>query len=226
MRGRDIRKWNAAWPGLYLITIASSANKEWAWSNEKVEVKARPLFEKSFPAIHRHLLQYESRLRARDDQGKFFWELRACAYWEEFENTKIVYQEIATFQSFGYAEAGLICNNKCFLLPRKDDFLLSLFNSKLFWWFLGNLTSGLVGGARAMQMPYMEQLPIFSATDIQKAPIIERVQKILANPGSPAVPQLEAEIDRLVYELYGLTEEEIALVKKQSLKKQEGVEVQ
>ena len=32
------------------------------------------------------------------------------------------------------------------------------------------------------------------------------------NPDSPAVPQLEAEIDRLVFELYGLTEEEIALV--------------
>jgi adenine-specific DNA-methyltransferase len=37
-------------------------------------------------------------------------------------------------------------------------------------------------------------------------------EKILANPDSPTVPQLEAEIDRLVYELYGLTEEEIALV--------------
>ena len=37
-------------------------------------------------------------------------------------------------------------------------------------------------------------------------------EKILANPDSPAVPQLEAEIDRLVYDLYGLTEEEIALV--------------
>lgn len=40
------------------------------------------------------------------------------------------------------------------------------------------------------------------------------LQKILANPDSPAVPQLEAEIDRLVYELYGLTGEEIALVER------------
>ena len=63
-----------------------------------------------------------------------------------------------------------------------------------------------------MQMPYMNQLPIPPATDAQQAPIIERVQKILAAPDSPDVPQLEAEIDRLVYDLYGLSEEEISVV--------------
>jgi hypothetical protein len=60
----------------------------------------------------------------------------------------------------------------------------------------------------------MEQLPIFAATEIQTAPNIERVQKILANPGSSIIPQLESEIDQLVYALYGLTEDEIALVEK------------
>ena len=74
---------------------------------------------------------------------------------------------------------------------------------------------------------YLEQLPIPPATDAQQAPIIERVQKILAakqeNQTSEVlktsevssdadIPQLEAEIDRLVYDLYGLTEEEIAVV--------------
>ncbi|MDD2735202.1 MAG: TaqI-like C-terminal specificity domain-containing protein [Desulfuromonadaceae bacterium] len=215
MRGRDIRKWKAQWAGLYVIFTRRGTDIE------------------KYPAIKRHLVQFQEDLEPKKEKlkqefkknkddakvkgrkpGSYNWfEIQDnIAYFEEFEKVKIVYQEIATFQSFGYAESGCFCNNKCFLISHKDDFLLSLLNSKLFWWFLGNLTSGLVGGARAMQMPYMEQLPIFPATDTQKAPIIERVQKILANPNSPAVPQLEAEIDRLVYELYGLTEEEIALV--------------
>ena len=63
-----------------------------------------------------------------------------------------------------------------------------------------------------MQTPYIGQLPIPPATGAQQASIIERVQKILAAPDSPDVPQLEAEIDRLVYDLYNLTEEEIAVV--------------
>jgi type II restriction/modification system DNA methylase subunit YeeA len=212
LRGRDIRKWQAQWANLYVIAIASSGNREWPWSKEEVETTARLIFEQTYPAVHRHLSQWEPGLKKRDDKGRFWWELRACAYWEELEMQKIVYQEIATFQSFCYAEEGLICNNKCFLIPEKNDFFLALLNSKLFWWYLGNLTSGLVGGARAMQMPYMNQLPIPPATDAQQAPIIERVQKILAAPDSPDVPQLEAEIDRLVYALYDLTDEEIAVV--------------
>jgi hypothetical protein len=204
LRGRDIRKWKAQWAGLYVIFTRRGTDIE------------------KYPAIKRHLKQFsedlEPKKTANEIRGrkpgsyKWFDIQDNIAYFEEFERTKIVYQEIATFQSFGYADPGCFCNNKCFLIPRKDDFLLSLFNSKLFWWFLGNLTSGLVGGARAMQMPYVEQLPIFLASETQQTPIIERVQKILAYPDSSVVPQLEAEIDRLVYELYGLTEEEIALV--------------
>ncbi|MBI5485110.1 MAG: Eco57I restriction-modification methylase domain-containing protein [Deltaproteobacteria bacterium] len=231
LRGRDIRKWQADWAGLYIIAIASSGNREWPWSQEASESTARPLFEQAYPAVNKHLSQWETGLRKRDDKGRFWWELRACVYWEEFYKTKLVYQEIATFQSFAYAESGLVCNNKCFLIPEKNDFFLALLNSKLLWWFIGNLTSGLVGGARAMQMPYMQQLPIPPATDAQQAPIIERVQRILeiknnskagfdsAQPTTSSlsgvegdVPQLEAEIDRLVYDLYGLTDEEMAVV--------------
>jgi len=212
LRGRDIRKWKAQWAGLYLITIASSANRDWPWSKERSEAKTRSLFAKAYPAIHRHLSLHEDKLKIRDDQGKFWWELRSCIYWSEFERPKLVYQEIATFQSFGYAEDGLICNNKCFLIPEKNDFLLGLLNSKVTWWFLGNLTSGLVGGARAMQMPYMEQLPIPSTTAAQKSPITERVRKILADPDSPAVPSLEEEINQLTYDLYKLTTEEVKII--------------
>ncbi len=79
------------------------------------------------------------------------------------------------------------------------------------------------GGFVRFIAQYMEQLPIPPATDAQQAPIIERVQKILTAQKSPPallfggesetdIAQLEAEIDRLVYDLYGLTEEEIAVV--------------
>jgi len=59
----------------------------------------------------------------------------------------------------------------------------------------------------------MEPLPIFPASDAQQTPIIACVQKILAAPDSPDVPNLEAEIDTLVYKLYDLTETEIQIVK-------------
>ena len=54
----------------------------------------------------------------------------------------------------------------------------------------------------------MKDLPVFPATEKQKAPIAERVEIILNNPLRPDVPKLESEIDELVFELYGLSEEE------------------
>ncbi|MFZ3055930.1 MAG: Eco57I restriction-modification methylase domain-containing protein, partial [Smithella sp.] len=76
LRGRDIKKWKAEWAGLYIITIPSSANREWPWSKEKTEAKARQIFTKTYPAISKHLSQYEDKLQKRDDQGQFWWELR------------------------------------------------------------------------------------------------------------------------------------------------------
>ena len=75
-----------------------------------------------------------------------------------------------------------------------------------------------------MQIPYVEQLPIPSVSNERKREIEVHVATILVDNASPEVPRLEAEINRLVYELYGLTEAEIALVEKQSLKKQEEID--
>ncbi|MFA4909786.1 MAG: TaqI-like C-terminal specificity domain-containing protein [Desulfobacteria bacterium] len=215
LRGRDIRKWKVEWAGLYLIMIASSANKEWHWSKEKTEAKARPLFAKDYPAIYRHLSQYEDKLRIRDDQGKFWWELRSCGYWEEFERPKIVYPEVSADSRFTVVDNSHFTDKTTFIMPIKlqqISFVLALANSKLMSFFQKNLGSMMRGRYFMNSKIYIEKIPIFSATDTQKAPIVEHVQKILANPDSPAIPHLEAEIDKLVYELYGLTADEIGIV--------------
>lgn len=212
LRGRDIRRWKTEWAGLYVIAIPSSANRQWPWSAESNEKKARPIFEKIYPSIHRHLSQWEDKLQERDDKGKFWWELRSCAYYEEFERPKIVYADIAQSAKFTWDESRVFLGNTAYIIPTDEKWLVGLLNSKLIWWFYVNLSSIIRGGFVRFIAQYMEQLPIFSASAPQKAPIIERVNKILANPDSPGVPALEAEIDRLVYTLYGLTDEEIAII--------------
>ncbi|MBW4053830.1 MAG: class I SAM-dependent DNA methyltransferase [Proteobacteria bacterium] len=211
-RGRDIKKWQAEWANLYIIAIASSGNREWPWSLETSEATARPLFEQTYPAVHKHLSQWETGLKKRDDKGRFWWELRACAYYEEFLVSKIMYPDIAQHSKFLMDNSGSFSSNTTYFIPSSDYCLLGLLNSRLLWWFYGSITSSIQGGFVRYFSQYMEQLPIPPATDAQKKPLIELVQKILAAPDSPDVPQLEAEIDRLVYELYNLTEEEIAVV--------------
>lgn len=212
LRGRDIKRWKAQWAGLYLITIASSVNKQWPWSNEKTEKAAQSVFMKTYPAVHHHLAQWEEKLQKRDDQGQFWWELRSCAYYEEFEKYKIVYPDIAQAPEFTYDTSQAFLGNTAYIIPTDETWLLGLLNSKLMWWFYLNLSSIIRGGFVRFIAQYMEQLPIPPATSVQQSPIISLVQEILADPDSPAVPRLEAEIDHLVYQLYNLTPEEITII--------------
>jgi TaqI-like C-terminal specificity domain/Eco57I restriction-modification methylase len=208
LRGRDIHKWEIHWVGLYLITIESSANKEWSWSKEISEAKARLVFAETYPAIHRYLSQYEVKLRIRDDQGKFWWELRSCIYWEEFKKPKIIYPNITKTNIFSFDATGTLANQKCFIIPTTDIYLAGILNSKLATqWFHSTLPL-LRGGFFEPSAIFMQYFPVFPATDVQKAAITERVQKILDNTSHPDVPTIEAEIDETVFSLYNLTSEE------------------
>jgi hypothetical protein len=131
LRGRDIKKWRAEYVKLYVIAIASSANKDWPWSDLKSDEKAVKVFEKSYTAIAQHLSTYEKKLRERDDQGEFWWELRSCAYYAEFEQPKIVYPDLSTKPRFAIDNDRLYPDCTAFLIPSDDLFILGLLNSKV-----------------------------------------------------------------------------------------------
>ncbi|MDA8091940.1 MAG: Eco57I restriction-modification methylase domain-containing protein [Actinomycetota bacterium] len=212
LRGRDIKKWQAGWAGLYVINIASSSNKQWPWSDEMTEGKARKIFDHTYPAVNDYLSQWEDRLTKRDDQGKFWWELRSCAYYEEFEAPKIVYPNITKTNIFAFDTSGVLTNQKCFIIPTDDLCLLAILNSKLVMqWFESTLPL-LRGGFFEPGAIFMQHFPVALGSEKQKASIIERVKKILSDSDSSAVTRLEGEINKLVYALYGLTPEEIDIV--------------
>jgi len=129
-----------------------------------------------------------------------------------------VYQEIATHQLFALSAEPILLNNKCFLIPTDDLYLLGLLNAGVGWHFLHNTASKLQQGAFALQTPYMEQLPIPDASPADRAIIEGLVRRLLdlhagATPPEPtAVAALEVELNARVYALYDLTPAEIALI--------------
>ncbi len=59
----------------------------------------------------------------------------------------------------------------------------------------------------------MQHVPIADRTDSQKAALSRLIEKILADPKSDGLRDIEREIDELVYQLYGLTDAEVELIK-------------
>ena len=76
----------------------------------------------------------EETLRKRTDHGRFWWELRSCAYYELFDRPKLVYQEIQFHPAYGLDRTGYFLNNKGFLLENEDPWLVATLNSPAMWW--------------------------------------------------------------------------------------------
>ena len=210
LRGRDVRRWQADFAGQYLVRIESSDNKLHPWS-AKTDRDAEKIFSIEYPAIHARFEEFRDQLINRDDQGKYFWELRSCKYWDEFEQPKILYQEIATYQAFAWDDSGAFSNNKTFLIPGADYYLLALLNSSTVWYFLDKVASKLAGGAYAMQSPYLSKVPIPKVDVTERKAISALVQKCLNAKGQD-VAHWEAEINDRVAHLYGLTAAEIVQI--------------
>ena len=111
-----------------------------------------------------------------------------------------------------------LLNSAYFLLPPpgiESKFLLGVLNSSTIRFHLNLIaeTSGM--GTSRWINNYVKEFPIPEATCEQQALIIEFVDQILAAKDTDPdadVSKLENDIDQMVYSLYGLTCEEIAIV--------------
>lgn len=160
LRGQDIARWAPSFAGQWIITLASSGDREWPWSHAKDEITAEGIFRDGFPALYRHMKPLEARLRRRADQGRYWWELRPCAYYELFEEPKIVYQEIQHLSAFALDDEGFYLNNKGFFLPVSDAWLIVAFNSPLMWWHNFRYLPHMLNESLSPTGVKMEALPI------------------------------------------------------------------
>jgi len=212
LRGRDVKRWRVVFADQYLIKIESSENKRHPWSGTS-QAEAERVFAKTYPAIHARFEQYRQKLIDRDDQGHYFWELRSCVYWQEFEQPKIVYPDIYEHQSFTYETQQYYAANTCYFIPTHEKWLTGLLNSRAVEWFYSMVSNTVRGGYMRAFSDYMRLIPIPACPDPR--PIEALVEQILALKAADAgadVVALERAIDERVYGLYGLTAEEVRAV--------------
>jgi hypothetical protein len=133
VRGRDFDRWNVAWAGYWMIALRSSENADWRWATAGSD--AERVFRNSYPAIYEHLDRFRDALSRREDQGRYWWELRSCAYWSKFEEPKIMYPEITWRAQWAIDSRGLLCNNTAYFLPTSDEWIVAVANSPACWWY-------------------------------------------------------------------------------------------
>lgn len=199
LRGRDIQRYRAKWPNLYLIDTHNGYG-----GTPAVNID-------DYPAIKNHLNRFHPQLKRRQDKGRTPYNLRNCAYHEEFTKEKLFWMDMSNRGRFAYSETEMYCNDKGFMMTGKSlKYLCAILNSALITCLMKNnaLTTGM--GLMQWKKFAVERIPIPKISPTEQRPFINLVASILKAKADTT--EQEAKIDRLVYELYDLTTEEIAAV--------------
>ncbi len=219
LRGRDIKRYYYEWAGLWVIVIPAGWTKNVIQSS-LIEEKAEKEVIKMLPSLMNHLLLYKAKAQKRDDQGDYWWELRQCAYYPEFEKEKVVYGQFQDSCEYSYCEAGVYLSSNEYMIGGNYNkkYFLGLLNSKLLGWYLNTITGNLGNNMRIGQKSNFQNLPLPPITS-ENQPIVSQIESLVdkiitAKKENPQADtsELEKEIDELVYKLYGLTEEEIRII--------------
>ena len=110
------------------------------------EQKAWEWFERTYSSVAHWLIQFKNEASNRSDKGDYWWELRACAYYDEFSLPKLFYQTFQVRPCFIYSDRSVFCNNSMWFLSIKDKALLALLCSRMGWWLISNYCPRIQNG--------------------------------------------------------------------------------
>ena len=174
LAGRDIKRYQPPVTDKFLILMPSGWTREqsgdspdtWAW------------LQTTYPAIAGHLAPYAEAAQKRYDKGEYWWELRSCAYYEEFEEPKIIYQVFQVNPKFTLDLDGFFSNNAIWSIGLEDYYLLAILNSTLGWKLISTSCSQIQRGYQLI-WKYLEKIPIFIPDTKNRKSIEDKSIKML-----------------------------------------------
>ncbi len=192
LRGRDVKRYHFDFADLWLI----------ASHNGIKEHGIEPIHIENYPAIMEHLLQFGNRLSERADKGDTPFNLRNCAYMDDFSKQRIVYREISDAMDACMVEPDVYINNKCYMIAGDHlVYILSYINSRLFTKIVlpqANITGGKGEG-------FLSAVPLIAPP----SSIEQRIEELYTERATSANSQtIDNEVERIFFDLYKLDEEE------------------
>lgn len=196
LTGKEIKRYSIEWKGKYLITAKDGLD-----------------LPRDFRVVFEHLTQYREHLEKRWDKGEYWYQLRPCSYYNEFEKPKIIYPNIAKEPLFALDRSKYYPNQKCFVLGIEDSFLLGALNSNVMAFWFKKVLPKLRGGYYEPSKVFMESFPIPVAS-IDAEEQITKLVDFLSSCGNKSAAALDANcrLNKLIYQLYGLSSSEIELI--------------
>lgn len=209
LAGRDIKRYQQPKSDKFLI-----------FTRRGIEIE-------NYPAILSYLEGFRKNLEPKPKDfkgtnwpgrkpGTYKWyEIQdAVDYYEEFEREKIMLAEIADRNQFSIESNQNYYDTTAYIIPNSSRFLLGYLNSKLFLYMFSMVSSSIRGGFFRWKKQYLGAMPVKEDERIaaEISNLVEQILETKKQDPTSDTSTIEAEIDQLVYEIYGLSEEEIGIV--------------
>ena len=208
--------------------------------NESVILLDEKELHNGYPETYKYLLKYKKELESRKQYKKWFG-FSAPRNLSTHDSAQIVIPLLANRGLYAELppdnEKNCLMASGGFSISMKNDkishkYILGLLNSKLLFYYLNAISNKFRGGWITCTKQYFGKLPIY-IDDISNLnfkmiynEIVMLVEQILTIQNTLCITKTEADcqiheqrfhlldqqIDKLVYELYGLTKEEIKIV--------------
>ncbi|MGA8831869.1 MAG: Eco57I restriction-modification methylase domain-containing protein, partial [Desulfomonilaceae bacterium] len=207
LRGRDIKRYKSEHANLWLIATHNGYRDKTGKKIPRIDVV------KDYPVIKKHLDQFWDQIFKRQDQGDTPYNLRNCAYMEEFAKEKVVWGNLTLDAQYALASAGVFVSAPSPIMTPWNKYILAVLNSKISDYFIRRLGVTRNGGYFEYKPMFIENVSIPKLYESEQQPFVTLVDEIIQKKeNGEETTELEREIDHLVYQLYALTDEEIAIV--------------
>lgn len=217
LRGRDIKRYSNDFQNIYILATGFDTDIKTEYSAIYDYIKS--VGEK----IDRKEIKSKGKgVFNRGDQGNNWWNLRACSYYDEFEKKKIIYSEIVQEPQFCLDISGeFYAEATSFILTGPSlDVLTGILNSKAATYFFKRWYAGggLGGAGLRYKKAFLENLPVpkenktNTSTYTKLSATVTTLTRIIIDGGAKDQKAAEDMIDQLVYQLYNLNSEEIAII--------------
>ena len=196
LRGRDIKRYGYEWANLWLIN-----------THNGIKGKLERINIEDYPAVKAHLDQFWDKIKDRADQGDTPYNLRNCAYLEDFSRPKIIWKRIGSILRFSYDESGAFgLDSTCIATGANIPYICCILNSLMGHYLLKDSpktgTGDLLVSVQAInpvKVPYSEESE-------------KRLTALLQKNLSQDQISIDEDVNRIVFSSYGLSKEEIDYV--------------
>lgn len=199
LRGRDIQRYSYVFNNLWLIN-----------THNGIKEKALPRINiDDYPAVKKHLQKYYMELLERADQGDTPFNLRNCAYLDDFSKPKMVWKRIGSILRFCLDTSGTVClDSTCFATGEDIPELVAILNTHMGnYLFCNSPKTGT--GDLIVSVQAIEPICIPELKQSDKEYINHLLNEILlCKNNNKDYKVFEEKLESKVFDLYNLDKEE------------------